>query len=187
LISLQDRAALDIGLFIQAVASMELELDDLLGLANARFDGAKNLSAKYPVQMSTKIKLLPKNSILAGLSPNDAPNPKKLEAVLEMRQRLVHGKIVNLDTDRSGYTMKVAKMGLPEKSSSGQKLVRNYRVFTRQDFFDRAKELSRFNEYVEQLRVAVFHAGEGWPNYLVFPEGDPLNVKCFREALGRNV
>ena len=171
----------DVGLFVQAVASLELALDDLLGLANDRFDGKENISSKYPVQISEKIKVLPTIADLVNFALPKTATTSPLERVLDLRQRLVHGKIVDMRAETGGYRITIAKMGMPERAGRAQMLLRDRKDFTAQDFFHCAKDIQVFFDLIEDIRQHVFAAGDGWPNYLVMPEGDPLRLSKLHE------
>jgi hypothetical protein len=182
---LSETVAIDIGLYVQAVASFELELDDLLCLANSRLDivglGIKN----YPIQITKKLSALPIIAQAVSQVVFDERESPFLAEVLAMRQSLVHGRVIAVSWDRQGYELTVSKMGLPNKSSGKTILTREPAQYHALDFLNRALELQDFSDCIEVLRKAVFRAGDGWPTYLVLPEGDPLGLKILVDRFRR--
>lgn len=74
-------------------------------------------------------------------------------------------------------------MGRPVKTADGQNLVRDKMNIRRRDLCSAAADLDGFRDMVEEIRLFAFRAGNGWPNYPVMPEDDPLSTDCLREVM----
>jgi hypothetical protein len=168
--------AAKIGYFVQAVAALELQIDDLLGLANSRFDEKFTKGGKYPVQLSEKLAVLPEIARLAKFEGGQL-NATQIEDALDFRNVLVHGMVTRVVAHDNGFLFCVTKVSLPEKIPNGQKLNRSTREYQSNLFERLARDIVHFAAYVEGIRRCVFRSGSGWPSYLVGNEGDPLNVK----------
>jgi hypothetical protein len=156
---------------------MELRLDDLLGLANSRFDPASFAAKKFPVQLSNKVDIFQNVAALVEVSVPEYGVRIFVDAILSVRQDLHHGKIVQVRVSASGYEFDVAKMSLPEKVDGRQKLVRSLKHYTAYDLLRVAEKIILFCEVIEQVRAKVFVAGAGWPAYMPAADGDPLSLK----------
>ncbi len=184
--ALEECVARDVGVFVQAVAALELALDDLLCLANSRFNAVKEISKSYPVQLTQKLACIPSVAVLAKFDLNEKVGAAFLDEVHEFRQRLVHGQITAIGRDNSGYLLTVAKMGRPEKLPSGQVLHRDSKIYSSEDVYNLALKISLYRQFLEELRECVFKSGKGWPSYIVLPEGDPLGLGTPHTAMSFN-
>jgi hypothetical protein len=182
-LDLEENAALDIGYFVQAVADIEVALDDLLGLANSRLDVRAQVRKSFPVTQIEKIATLP--NILAAINIDWAHEEirQEVEKVIELRNMIAHGRVNSVSRSMFGYTLHVSKMSKPEKIEGAQLLKRRTYEMSFHELVNAADTLSHFYRIIKEISSALYRAGEGWPSYIVLPESAPLGVAGFLERM----
>lgn len=175
----------DLGSYIFSVASLEFELDNLFGLANSRLDvvalGIKN----YPLQLSQKVDCLPTLAEAVGCKWDNNAFFKSYDRVSNLRQLLAHGRITGFDGYSANYSVKISKMSRPERVDGLQKL--EWKSFsTSANEIEECLMLVKAMELnIEDLRVKIWEAGEGWPTFLATPTNRPFCADETIENLSR--
>jgi hypothetical protein len=182
----RERIFADIGICLQATAVLELTLDDLLGLTNARLNAAKLISEKYPVNLTDKIACVPKLAEAVDFDLKYDFASRQVQALIELRHCLSHGRIVAIRPVSDSYEFTVAKMGRPRKDSGIQRLTRKPQSFRFDDLLAAVHALDEMQQVLEAMRRVVFRAGDGWPSYLVYSEDDPLMLLTPSKAMLRH-
>lgn len=173
-----------VALYIQAVAGLEVALDDLLLLANARRKELEFSAGKFPVQISEKVRMLEVLCATERASP--LPYDLSLQALtppLELRNSLVHGAIIGVTRARDTYNLTLAKVSRPERLNGGQVVTRTQIDVSEESILDAAATIERARSEVDNLSKKIFWAGEGWPSYLYLPLADPLGLKRISERI----
>ena len=174
--TLHDDVSSLVGAFIASVATFELELDDLFALAGSQIDGLFSDILTYPVQISDKIKQLPKIAATIHEAWDTEEFCSKSNGILELWNFLVHGKISSVQRQLSGFLLVVKKMGLPEKNDGRQLLQRtNFNIHSTR-IVNAIKGLSDLEQSIERLRKTIFQVREGWPDYRPPPSGKPFGA-----------
>jgi hypothetical protein len=183
---LRNRVSSEIGQFVACFASLEFEVDDLLGLANSRIDMIAVGVRKYPVQMSQKVEALAPIASAVGHVWDQIEFERKFAQVGEIRQLLVHGRIASVKLMRGGYIVDLVKMTLPKKIDGQQILTRKSSSVDSMDLWDCLMKIHEMETHIEGLRVAVFRSAEGWPSYLAMPAAKPFAAGVVMAHVSRN-
>ena len=174
--------AKDIGYFLQWFANLELTLDDVLCLANARRERlGKLLPKKYPNSVLEKIDVAA--ALSYHLDCQSFAAKDIFERILEGRHQLSHGAITHINPASDGYSLSIAKMGRPTREAGQQTMVRQTYSLSKSEIISFAQVLDDTQDKLRALERAVFGAGDGWPTFLVLPYGDPLGVRQLAEKL----
>ena len=174
-----------VALYVQAVAALEVALDDVLLLANSRRKDLNFSAGRYPVRFNDKLRLLE----LLCASGQAAALPDKiseraLELPLEVRNWLAHGVIIKIAYCRTNYSLTVAKVSLPDNVDGQQFLTRREKELSDKLILECAVTIDTARDGLDDLYKKIFRAGEGWPSYLAQPLADPLGLKTVSRRIG---
>jgi hypothetical protein len=170
-VPLEARVAVEVGVFVQRVASLELDLADVILLSLEKLpENGSELRDKWPYSVSQKLDVLPTLIKELGLSiRNDMNvlNSNEFSKLFEFRNTVCHGKIVHLQGSERFFSGKIVKVSLgdPRSGDKRQRLVRREFGFSSDALRQASKLASLMIEEVEEVRKCVLSLFSGWPTY----------------------
>jgi hypothetical protein len=167
------RLALETGRLVLATSSLELEIDELLFLAEDRMRISKAVK-RFPVTLAEKIDSLAEIEAALGLVPDSAGFTNGCKNLVSIRNNVAHGRVSSLIETSIGFLAHYQKRGRPVKVEGIQNLSRDSYQIRENDFEQCHIHLRNLFRHVETLRLAVWRNGDGWPSYVGFQGGDPF-------------
>ncbi|MFY0647087.1 hypothetical protein [Sulfitobacter geojensis] len=164
--------AADIGVLVQAVASLEVDISDVLHLSLELLEqNGSELAKRYPSKMSEKRLALAKmiNVLqLEDLNGLAVLDDNSFESLTEFRNTICHGKIVAVAGSSEAYNLTIVKMGRPKKSNGGgqQSVLRSEKRYEGVDIQKACRRAEEMMAEVETIRTVLWKKFSGWPSHI---------------------
>ncbi|MFC3167516.1 hypothetical protein [Paracoccus fontiphilus] len=163
----RDKIVKDVGLLILRFAKLEFEIDELLCLAQARFPDISQAYKRYPVQWNDKISAVQWIEDKISQAHTDRIAVNELLEVKDVRDRIVHGKVIQPRSTDDEYSFLIIKLSMPARDGTGQRLIRSQGDRVRDRDLEHAQYyLLSSLKSIETTTMKTFFSGSGWLGYI---------------------
>lgn len=158
---------------VQAFADLEVLLDDVFVMGVSQRKCLASKIKQYPTYLGGKLKKLPVLAEVFGdvlseeiISFCESASVD-LETPLACRQLVVHGRLYEARSTYQGLELMFVKHSLPVKEDGRQLLNRKTAIrLLLAEVRDARTPVRKARERMQQIYFKLFHAGNGWPDFM---------------------
>ncbi len=172
---------MSVGQLVLCFASLEVEVDDLLWLANAQLDVVALGLKTIPHKNLDRIKALSLIAQTVGAEWDSDEIEKKYRIVQDLRNHLAHGRTTEFRFHRHRSAAFISRRPFPE-NIAGKKIRQSEQWIVNLDFMtETLGSISVLEIEIERLRSFLWQLGDGWPTVQITWEPKPFAAAVIAE------